>query len=78
MTNEEIYRPPLKFAITTYELDEESGVWIETLAHVFYGNTIDEIQGLMAIHRKADKFFDSSFLGSYDGIILKNEIVGLI
>lgn len=72
------YKPPLKYAIITHELDEESGVFIETVAHIFYGSTMDEIQGLIAAHRKADAFFNGSFLESYDGIILKNEIVGLI
>lgn len=75
---EEQYRPPLKYAIVTSELDEERGVWIETLTHIFYGESLDEIQGIIAVHRKTDVFFNGSFLGSYNDIKLRNEVVGLI
>lgn len=75
---EEVYRPSLKYAIITYELDEENRVLRETLAHIFYGDTTDEIQGLIAAHRKTDAFFDGSFLGYYKDIKLKNDVIGLI
>lgn len=75
---EEQYKPSLKYAIITSELDEDNGIFRETLTHIFYGDTIDEIQLLIAAHRKTDVFFNGSFLGSYNDIKLRNEIVGLI
>ncbi len=72
------YKPALKYAIITSELEEETGLFRETLVHIFYGDTIDEIQLIIKAHRKADAFFNGSFLGDYNGIILKNEIIGLI
>lgn len=68
----------LKYVIITYEGDEESQTWTEVLAHVFYGNTLEEIQAIIAAHRKSDAFFNGSFLGRYEDIQLKNEIIGLI
>lgn len=76
--DDDTYKPPLKYAIITSELDEDKGIWRETLVHVLYGDTTDEIQGLIAAHRKADTFFDGSFLGYYNDIKLKNDVIGLI
>jgi hypothetical protein len=50
--------PALKFAIVTFEIDEDKGEAIETIGHIFYGDTIEDIQGLIAAHRKTDTFFD--------------------
>ncbi len=75
---EESYKPLLKYAIITSELDEETGIYRETLVHIFYGDTMDEIQLIIKAHRTADAFFNGSFLGDYKGITLKNDIVGLI
>lgn len=72
------YKPSLKYAIITSELEEDEGIYVDTLVHIFYGDTMDEIQGIIAAHRKADQFFNSSFLGDYKGITLKNDIIGLI
>lgn len=74
----EDYKPALKYAIITKELDEEKGTFRDTLVHIFYGDTMDEIQGIIKAHRNADQFFNGSFIGNYKGIILKNEIVGLV
>lgn len=74
----ETYKPALKYAIITYELDEDIQVWNKTISHIFYGDTIEEIQLLIVTHRKTDTFFNGSFLGKFDDITLKNEIVGLI
>ncbi len=68
----------LRYAILTKELDEETGIYEDTLAHIFYGNDLDEIRGLIAAHRKYDKFFDGSWIGYFEGIRLQNEIFGLI
>lgn len=79
--NDHTITPPLRFVIITQEFDEEKGAtgeYVDTIGHVIYGETMDEIQGIIAAHRKADKFFDSSFLGMYDGIKLKNDVIGLI
>jgi len=75
---DEQYEPILKYAITTYELDEEQGTWVKTLTHIIYGDTMEEVQGIIAAHRKADAFFNGSFLGNYADIKLKNEVIGLI
>lgn len=72
------YNPTLKFAIVTFELDEEKEEAIETIGHIFYGDTIEDIQGLIAAHRKTDTFFDGSFSGQWKDIKLKNEVLGLI
>lgn len=72
------YKPLMKYATVISELDEDKGIWREILVHIFYGDTMDEIQGLILAHRKTDTFFDGSFLGHYKGIKLKNEIIGLI
>jgi hypothetical protein len=68
----------LRYAIITYEGDENFKTWTEVLAHIFYGQTLDEIQAIIAAHRKSDAFFNGSFLGHYEDIPLKNEIIGLI
>lgn len=70
--------PALKYAIITYELDEENGTAIETVGHIFYGDDMEEIQDLIAAHRKTDTFFNGSFEGKWNGIKLKNEVLGLI
>lgn len=72
------YKPSLKYAIITSELDEEKGLYREILVHIFYGDTMDEIQALIKAHRKTDVFFNGSFLGEYKGIKLRNNVVGLI
>jgi hypothetical protein len=73
-----VSKPTLKYAIITSELDENTGEYIEVLTHIFYGQDMEEIQGIIAAHRKSDVFFNGSFLGQYEDIQLKNEIVGLI
>lgn len=70
--------PTLKYVIITYEGDEDGRSWTEVLAHVFYGDTLEEIQAIIAAHRKSDAFFNGSFLGYYEDIQLKNEIIGLV
>lgn len=72
------YEPSLRYVIVTYELDEESNVWIETLTHIFVGDTIEEIQEIIAAHKKTDAFFSGGFLGQWKDIKLKNEVLGLI
>lgn len=72
------YNPDLRFAVITYEIDEEKGEAIETIGHIFYGDNMEEIQGLIAAHRKTDTFFDGSFSGQWKDIKLKNEVLGLI
>lgn len=62
--------PKLRLLITTYEFYD--GFWHQTVTHAFYGNTEDELYKIRDAHRKTDSFFNASFTGKFDGIILMN------
>ena len=80
MTNQypnptEYSTPPVGLVITTYELAEEPKghyFWKATVSHIFYGETIERAYQILNAHRKTDVFFDGSFRGEWNGIILKN------
>lgn len=61
----------MEYTIDTYELI--NGNWHIVLSHVFYGNGQYEINQIIEAHRKTDSFFNASFDGEWNGIILKNE-----
>ncbi len=65
-----IDKPKLTLQITTYEF--YSGSWHPTLTHTFYGETRDELHKIRDAHRKTDSFFNGSFTGKFNGIILMN------
>src|SRR4029079_16988263 len=50
--------------ITSYEVDEEGST--PTLAHIFYGKTIDECYQIARSHLSSDIFFCSSIIGEMD------------
>lgn len=62
--------PKLRLQITTYEF--YSNFWQPTVTHTFYGNTEEELQKIRDAHRKTDTFFNGSFTGKFNGIILMN------
>lgn len=67
--------PPISLIVTTYELAEEPKghyFWKATVSHVFHGETIERVHQILNVHRKTDVFFDGSFKGEWNGIILKN------
>ena len=66
--------PLLAMVITTYELRQENGqqIYVATVSHTFYGNTEDELKGIMNAHAKTDRFFAGSLVGKWDGIVLRN------
>ena len=67
--------PPVALIITTYELAEEPKdhyFWKATVSHIFHGETIERVHQILNAHRKTDVFFDGSFEGEWNGIILKN------
>ena len=67
--------PPVSLIITTYELAEEPKghyFWKAALTHCFQGETAERAYQILNAHRKTDVFFDGSFKGGWNGIILKN------
>ena len=80
MTNQypnptEYITPLVSLIITTYELAEEPKgyyFWKTTVTHCFHGETIERVYQILNAHRKTDVFFDGSFRGEWNGIILKN------
>lgn len=72
------YNPKLRYAIVTFEIDEEQDIARETLCHVFYGDSTEEIKGLIEAHKKTDSFFAGSFEGIWKNIKLQNQVIGLI
>lgn len=80
MTNQypnptEYSTPPITLIITTYELAEEPKshyFWKAAVSHVFHGETIERTRQILNAHRKTDVFFDGSFKGEWNGIILRN------
>jgi hypothetical protein len=67
--------PLVTLIITTYELAEEPKdhyFWNATVSHIFHGETIERVHEILNAHRKTDVFFDGSFKGEWNGIILKN------
>ena len=73
--------PPISLIVTTYELAEKKGPiapgenpyeWLATVTHIFHGETIERVHQILNAHRKTDVFFDGSFEGKWNGIILKN------
>lgn len=67
--------PPVGLIITTYELAEDPNghyFWKAAVSHVFHGETIERVHQILDAHRKTDVFFDGSFKGEWNGIILKN------
>ena len=61
----------MQYQIDTFELI--NGQWYKILSHIFYGNGQYEINQIIEAHRKTDSFFNASFDGKWNGIILKNE-----
>lgn len=57
-------------SITTFEI--YNGGSHPTVTHVFIGDNEDEARGVMNAHRQADQFFNASFSGNYNGIVLVN------
>lgn len=71
----EYITPPVSLIITTYELAEDPKdhyFWKATVSHIFYGETIERVHQILDAHRKTDVFFDGSFRGEWNGIILRN------
>lgn len=78
----ETYRiPQISLIITTYELtDKKEHItpgenpyeWLATVTHIFHGETIERVHQILDAHRKTDVFFDGSFKGEWNGIILRN------
>lgn len=66
------YIPKYRYKITTFEL-VDSGEWKETLQHVFKGDSSNEIDRIIKAHTKTDVFFEGSFVGQWNGIMLRNE-----
>lgn len=69
--------PSISLIITTYELSENvlgenPSEWLATVTHVFQGDTVERAYQISDAHRKTDLFYDGSFKGKYNGIILKN------
>lgn len=66
--------PALAMLITTYELRKENGkpVFIATVSHTFFGDTEEELKGIMQAHEKTDQFFAGSLKGNWNGITLRN------
>lgn len=62
--------PKLSLQITTYEFYGRK--WHPTVTHTFYGDTEEELHKIRDAHRKTDTFFNGSFTGSFNGIILMN------
>lgn len=63
--------PILVLTITTYELGE-GNEWIATVTHTFFGDSEDELRGIVEAHKKTDAFFAASFTGNFNGITLQN------
>jgi hypothetical protein len=63
-------------AITTYEVDQETGEKDPILTHVFWGKTLEDALGYAKSHTITDFFFASSFDGEMpwgkDVLLLKN------
>lgn len=74
--------PKLSYEIVTSELDDVNNKWIPVLKHTFYGNTEDEIIGLIKSHKQTDSFFRASFEGVFNWkggtIKLKNDEIKLL
>lgn len=71
----EYITPPVSLIITTYELAEDPKghyFWKATVTHAFQGETIERVHQILDAHRKTDVFFDGSFKGEWNGIILRN------
>lgn len=66
--------PDLAMLITTYELSQENGkpLFVATVSHTFFGDTEEELKGIMQAHAKTDLFFAGSMKGNWNGIILRN------
>jgi hypothetical protein len=62
--------PKLSLQITTYEFYE--GMWNPTVTHTFYGETAEELRRIKDAHKKTDSFFNASFIGKVNGIVLMN------
>ena len=60
----------VSLSITTYEFYD--GDWHPTLTHTFYGKTEQDARKIMEAHRNTDSFFNGSFSGKWNGLILKN------
>jgi hypothetical protein len=73
-----IATPKLRLLITTYEF--YNNFWHQTVTHAFYSDTEQDLYRIRDAHRKTDAFFDASFTGKFDGIILMNgkEIISAV
>ncbi len=60
----------VSIAITTYEFYD--GQLHPTLTHTFYGKSEEDARKILEAHRKTDAFFNGSFAGRWNGIVLKN------
>ncbi len=76
--NSEYMLPRLMMDVTTCEYDDKTKKWTPVITHTVYGDTREEMYGIIESHQKTDAFFAASFTGKFEwkgGIIKLKNIV---